>query len=960
MTDWRIFLNDTDISDKVASFTVTCDATSYCRQLSVVIADPTVYAGLDFLSVPDAPVIEAYVYVGDETAPDFPDDYTCLGSFFAERATHLDTPNDSITSELWGRSKTALLGSPFAAKVTKSWTEDTSFYAICEEMCALCGVTWDPDYSTLPDFFIFAGTYEAENLYPIDVITELARFAAGDSVYITTDGQDRLRIIAAEYAPEVGASAFTVGDDNLMQLSESVEWPDFGNRIKISAVGSTAGWRVILSIPEPCLNATGSARTRLYAQVLDQDGEPQNDIPVDWSLSRSLVSLDAATTNTQTLTISNEAQRAKSYYEVDVTFPPTSVIGVWTARDTRRENNLVASGYELDGNTIILSAQLTYCDQSLIITYEAAGMAINWATAGTSPGTEKVTADVGGNSDTQELYIDNPCACPPDLTLRASPSSIKVGETSLIIAYLEIAGAPVTEGRKIWMTIDSTPARGAIGWTENNLGKVGVSNERTAAINEIAGATQCELEMFPDSVSSIYQSDTEGNALGGNLYDSHTGKVVTLNTALPTGTDLLANYTTIGAIVNDYEGIEVGEDRVRALISTTREERTEATCRIRVNDDSNSDGAPADCCDDGREDSDRDSSPSDNDNKYDWLPETKPTPHVVHCLGADGKVITCQPGQVCCQKNGVWGCYAWNECDQVPDTCYPVNCRENPSPDCLGSRFTTALADNAAFGCSCEELCSKEFDAYGTTQNYDGASMRMVADIVVEDYGHALGTPEFWEKFEELKTEALTSCREQCGDCATAEPITIEGDDAVVQPGAVTFTASGGMGAVSWSVAGTESQGGASIGQDGTLELGESACGSYTITATDICGNAATKTVRVSNGGKWVLLPYPAGQSAWCKRIGPGGVGWCSWSCNYGTCSYYTEYSGNHRFDLRFSLGEYCAYSYDEGFPPTYVPVPGNQFGICTSWVNRTWTYPTYYVQEWSIITIQAVYEWIC
>jgi len=209
---------------------------------------------------------------------------------------------------------------------------------------------------------------------------------------------------------------------------------------------------------------------------------------------------------------------------------------------------------------------------------------------------------------------------------------------------------------------------------------------------------------------------------------------------------------------------------------------------------------------------------------------------------------------VCCQKNGVWGCYAWNECDQVPDTCYPVNCRENPSPDCLGSRFTTALADNAAFGCSCEELCSKEFDAYGTTQNYDGASMRMVADIVVEDYGHALGTPEFWEKFEELKTEALTSCREQCGDCATAEPITIEGDDAVVQPGAVTFTASGGMGAVSWSVAGTESQGGASIGQDGTLELGESACGSYTITATDICGNTATKTVRISNGGKWVRV----------------------------------------------------------------------------------------------------------
>ena len=846
--DWRILLDSVDISGKVATFTVTYDAASYCRQLSMAIADPALYAGFDFLALPDAPAVDVYAYAGADPAPVFPDDYTLLGSFFVERPGISHSPNASLINEVWGRSKTALLGSPFAGKITRTWTSDTGFYSICNELCTLCGLTWDSEFRGIDDFIIFAGTYQAENLYPIDIITELARLAAGEEVLITTDGEDHLCIIPVDYAPAVGSEEFTVTDEDLAELSESIEWPDFGNRVKISATGSTTGWNITLSIPKQCLSADGTARTKLYAQVVDQDDVPQNDIPVDWLLSRDLVTLDAATTNTRTLTIGDEARRAKSYYEVDVTFPPTTVIGVWTARDTRKETNLAAAGYELDGNTIILPAQLTYCDMSLIITYTAAGMAVNHATAGSAPGTEKVTADVNGNSDTRELYIDNPCACPPDLTLRASPTGIKIGETALIIAYLEIAGAPVTEGRNIWMTIDSDPARGHLGWTRNNLGLVEVSNERTSAINEVAGFTQCELEMFPDSVTSILASDEDGNAVGSNLYDSHSGKVVTLNTEVASDTDLLADYVTVGAIVNNYEGIEVGEERVRAFIATTREERTEATCRITVTDDENSDGDPDGCCDDGQ-DSDRPGGGEggDNDHKFDFLPDTKPSEPVVHCLGADGKIVTCQSGQVCCQKGGKWGCNAWNACDQVPDTCHPVNCRGNPSDNCLQSRFTKALADNAAYGCSCEELCDKEFSAYGTTQNHDGASMRMVSDIVVQDHGHALGTPEFWEKFEELKEEAISSCRQQCGDCAVVDPLSVSGSDTVTAPGGYSYSASGGLAPYTWSVTGT----GASVDQNGFVTLAGDACGAYTVTCTDACGSSASVSVRISNCGSW-------------------------------------------------------------------------------------------------------------
>lgn len=130
--NWIILLSGTDISDKVMSFSVTCDATSYCRQLSMAVADASIYAGLDFLSLPDAPTVEVYTYSGSSSNPTFPGDYTKLGSFFVERASHTDTPNDSLTDEIWGRSKTALLGSPFAAKVTKTWSTDTSCFAICD------------------------------------------------------------------------------------------------------------------------------------------------------------------------------------------------------------------------------------------------------------------------------------------------------------------------------------------------------------------------------------------------------------------------------------------------------------------------------------------------------------------------------------------------------------------------------------------------------------------------------------------------------------------------------------------------------------------------------------------------------------------------------------------------------------------------------------------------------------
>lgn len=907
---FKIELDGIELTDKVSRFEITARLDSYCRELALDLADPDLFDTLDFSQLPESPALEVFTRVADE--------WVSQGKFFIERPT-FEVALASTLTGLWGRSESAVLGPPFAVKISKVWQQDTTFFAVCSEMCEAAGLPFDSQYSEIPDFWIPAYTYQAEQLYPIEVLAELLAIAYGEEgAFITTDRGGHVSIKRLVRLPSV--ADHTITDAVTVRIAEEPEWPDFGNRVKISASGSLAGYGVELSVPNQCLQADGSSRVKVFARVTDQDGLPVENVPVAWSLKHGLLSLDHQVTNTQVISIFNEEVRAQGFYQFSLDFPPSAVLSVYAASDSKRTLDYAAQGVTIDGTTVTLFRRLPHCDKALVVTYRVAGVAVNYLTAGTRAGTDKLTADVSGNQGTEDLHLDNPCACPLTLRLKANPTSIKVHESARILACLEMGGAPITDGRTLFMTISSSPPHGFLKWVRKPLGKAQVLNERTYAVNEITGITQCELDMLPFTVEGVYRIDAEGNQIGPNLYASHSRKTVNLSVNLGTGTDLEANYTIQGAAVNTFRGVIEGTDRITAFAKTSKEEPLEASVDIRIGDSQS--GMPG-CCEQGLCDVDVQDCPEGSvfaskngvddcypveeleaceegkvncykngdiacvpveecDTTYGGEPMQCP-PNTICCPhkstgkqaclpreecedvppgGGDDPYdddpdkegdcgdtgASCPDEKSCCEKGGILGCYPYAECDGGGAACPPpADCSTEPTMECLQSRFAPVLEHE---GCTCDDACWREYDDYGTTQNYDGGSYRTIDQIVREDYGLERGTPEYWEQFEELKNEALDQCLKECGDCTSANPLVVSGPDALVAPGGYQYEASGGIEPYSWLASGS----GASIDANGYLTISEGGCGSITISGKDACGSSATMKARVTNNGKWELF----------------------------------------------------------------------------------------------------------
>jgi len=829
MYAWKITFNSVDITDKVSRFSIACSLDSFCREMTLDISDPDLYADLDFSLVSEAPEIEIFTRTGE--------DWISQGTFFIERPAMATSIQSDLLQGVWGRSLTATLAEPFAPKITKAWEEKTTFFNICEEMCDLAGFEWDPAYSGIDDFIVFPYIFEAEGMYPIDVISELAMLAG---VLVTTDRLGHLCIKQIDYAPS--SADATITDDDISTITESPEWPVFANRVRITPTGDLGNYSVTLVIPDPCLKADGSSRAKLYAQVRDPDGEPVNGLAVNWEADGASAALERATSNTQEISIRREPQRADNFYSVTVDFPPSAVDGVYAYSDTARRNNFAAAGYEINGNTITLTGKLAYCDQSVVIDYRAGGIAVNYLQAGNEAEDVTVTASVKGQADSGTVYIDNPCECPPSIRLTAAPTSINPGGSASLIVYGEESG-PITTGRMVFMAEVSATKRGTLSWTTARLGTVGVANEQAAAINEIAGVTQCEISMFPASVASVYVADEDGNPTGGNLYSSHNGKVIDLNGIVATATDLLVNYTARGAALNHFTGAVLGTATINAWMVANREAGVEAGASVRIVDNTQStDDYPSDWAA-GEGDGGYGGTGGDSDEEEDevWDPTDMGEP------GAD---------------------FNW---------CVPDNVPGDPSEAALGARFATALEHD----CACEEICDAEFDIYGTIQTYDGASGRDISEIVIEDYGLEEGSPAYWEKYAELKAEAIAQCMTECDECEGVDPMTwSEDNEETIDPNdQIALSVTGGAGPYTWSVEGTGFSLGASETEDGVnlLNSDETACGTAQISVIDICGNECSGGVRCS-AGEWGDPWYI------CSNAGP-----LEFTCSYTTGGYKFE-----------------------------------------------------------------------
>ena len=885
---WQILLNSVDISNKVSGFSIACSLDSYCREMTLDIADSDLYASLDFTQISESPEIEILTKNGTS--------FVSQGMFFIERPALASTTRSDLMTGVWGRSLTALLAEPFAVKVTKTWTTQTTFFGVCEEMCDLVGLAWDPDYSDTDDFVIYPSTYEVEGVYPIDVITELAGFAGAK---VTTDRLGHLCIKQVDYAPTT--ADVTITDDDIAEITESPEWPTFGNRISITPTGTQGSYSVTVTVADECLSADGVSKSAIYAQVKDSEGNPINNQVVSWTKNSAYASLSSSKSNTKRILIKNEKQQAATFHSVVVASEPSSVVGVWAASDTGRRSNLAAGGYTTDDNTITLTNKLSYCNQTLVVTYYSDGIAVNYLTAGSTADDVTITADVEGQEGAAIVYIDNPCQCPPSIALTAAPSSIEKGGTSQLIVYVEESG-PVTAGRYVYMSIIATK-RGALSWTSARLGTVSIKNEDTIAIDNIAGLTQCEISMYPKSVSSVRRADEDGAAYGSNLYSSHEGKTIALSTDLDAGTALLVNYIAQGAALNTFTGTLLGKCKIMAWIASTREEGANASIEISIEDNTvPADDYPSELDDDqdggygdvGGDDStydpasdgsatgpdDEDITDSDNDGMDDaWeidnfgdlsqdgtgdYDEDGLTDLEEYEKGTDPTNPDTDEDELTDLEEIARGTDPNDPDDPDKDKlCMTNSVSSDPSPAALAGRFATALEYD---DCDCETLCTGEISTYGTTQNYDGASGRTISKIVVQDYDLTLGTPEFWEKYAEIKQAAIDACWEQCDECHNAETFALDDEntaDTIVAGGSIGIYVTGGVApytfetsSLGYTINGVQSY--TTDGQSATLICASGACVTdyavvAIVTITDACGSEVTAEIR-NTAGTWVLI----------------------------------------------------------------------------------------------------------
>lgn len=836
---WKIEIGGVDVSDKVARFTVTADRSQFCREAVVDFADPAFFAGLDLSVLPAEPTLEIFTRTGETWASQ--------GQFYIERPAYQTDVDREVANGVWGRSAIAALAKPFAAKVSRTWTANTTFFAICAEMCAPAGLTFSSAYSDVDDYTVWGYAYQADGVYPIDVIAELA---AACGACVTTDRAGNVCIRQVDYSPSTADE--TITDEDIQNIEESPEWPEFGNRIRISPAVGFSGYSLQLTAAGQCLPADGDTHLRLLARVTDADGLPVDDVTVEWSSDAQHAFLQWTESNTGEVLITNEALRATNYHEFSVALPAESIESVYAASDLARATNLAAGGATVDGTRVTLTDALAYCDQSLIVNYRVSGTAINWITAGETPEDVTVTADIGGAQAELEIYIGNPCRCPLTLRIEAAPSSIHIGEVARVLVYAEEDGGPVTTGRPVWMGQDP-PAKGALTWDVARLGQVTISNEAGNVVNELAGNSQVLLRMFAAAVTSVQLADEDGAGYGANLAVTVSGKRVTLSSRLPTGTAVVASYTARGAAVNQFAGESLGTAKLRAWMRVTTEEPLEDACTVQIVDETEAlDDAPAgwDPAADGDDDVSYGGAGGTGD--FDGLEDAG-------CRQDDGTIKQCADGERCCFSNGSFGCFPEDKCDGAQGVvCIPAGVQDDPSA--LADRFDAAIA----IGCSCEELCEAEFGIYNTTQGYDSGSYRTIDEIILADHGLAPTDADpaaYWEKYGELKAAALADCIEDCGaaqpcDCAGLVWDT-ENSAETVAPGNRCVVAvkdpGGRCGPFVWSVSGTgfSLENETSGGLANTLIADATACGSATITVTGCDGMSEVVGHVRSTDGVW-------------------------------------------------------------------------------------------------------------
>ena len=517
MKTWRVILNGVDITQKVDLVETRFEAENVSGEIEVSIADRAVLDGIVLPRVPQGLSIVADALVAGS--------WVSRGSFFLEETTQ---PPDlrARTATIWGRTQGARLMKPFAPKISRQWPAATTIAAILEELGAMCGVA----IQVQNDFPICAYCYAVSDWYPSQIIQDLAE-KSGQICWPQVDGS---LLIAPRLYRNLPAPDVTLVANQIDVQSVKRQVPDFGNRILVSGDGAVAGLsvQVVPMYPEDeCVAANGKDQVRLIAVVLGVDGDfVAAGTLINWTAGAGFLAAPSSVTGYAE--IIGEEQRATDYYHVNLDLPAAAVIGVYAYSDIRRKRNLYQTRRgSVSGRVITFLSPLDFFDQALLIDYEVLG-AINTWTAGRVPGDIVILASVAGAQGQCTVHQGNPTACASTLTLESVPSQVCLGERATITAKATMFGG--AGSGKIRFALSGC---GSLSSSQKVLTTNAIT-ERVRTTNW-GGVTQIRVSAVPASGAiNVYLESAPGN----NLYASHSGQTINMDTNLLSGTEVVVSY----------------------------------------------------------------------------------------------------------------------------------------------------------------------------------------------------------------------------------------------------------------------------------------------------------------------------------------------------------------------------------------------------------------------------------
>ncbi|MBI4824047.1 MAG: hypothetical protein HY805_07455, partial [Nitrospirae bacterium] len=177
---------------------------------------------------------------------------------------------------------------------------------------------------------------------------------------------------------------------------------------------------------------------------------------------------------------------------------------------------------------------------------------------------------------------------------------------------------------------------------------------------------------------------------------------------------------------------------------------------------------------------------------------------------------------------------------------------------------------------------------------------------------------------------------------AFSEPscdLAISGPDGVTKSGSYQYSIANANGDIMWCVEGS----GVSINASGVVSLSSSACGAFSVSATDSCGEVK-KDVRITNAGKWQAI-----ESCFCEP--------CQYGSGRSTNICYSgrfKYEATHQIKVYGTMQQCLEQTANKCNPFCSSPChPGGNSCYSCVWLG----YPRVC---FDCIYTAGIYEWIC